>query len=75
MRKNTLCVVSPDGELIHSLCFKTWGVREPFGIDVTCGGNLVVGFQAGKSAVVILLIDFRPAVIGLYSRFRFYVYT
>lgn len=54
MRKNSLCVVSPDGELIHSICFKTWGVREPFGIDVTCGGNLVVGFQAGKSAVVIL---------------------
>ena len=51
--KHTLSILSPDGELIHYICFTTWGVREPVGIDVTSKGILVVGFQTGNSAVVI----------------------
>ena len=53
VNKHTVSILSPDGELIHSICFTTLGVSSPFGIDVTSQGNLVVGFQTGNSAVVI----------------------
>ena len=54
MGRNTLSIFSPDGELIHSVSFTTWGVSRPFGIDTTREGKLVVCFQLGNSAVVIL---------------------
>ena len=52
--RNTLSILSSNGELIHSVCFTTWGVSKPFGIDTTREGKLVVSFQTGNSAVVIL---------------------
>ena len=52
-QRNTLSILSPDGELLHSICFTTLGVSKPFGIDVTSQGNLVIGFQTENSAVVI----------------------
>ena len=54
MGRNTLSILSSNGELIHSVSFTTWGVSEPFGIDTTREGKLVVSFQLGNSALVIL---------------------
>ena len=51
--KHTLSILSPDGELIHSICFTTWGVRNPVGIDVTSQGNLVASFETENSVIVI----------------------
>ena len=54
IERNTLSILSSNGELIHSVSFTTWGVSKPFGIDTTREGKLVVSFQTGNSAVVIL---------------------
>ncbi|KAI6652065.1 PEP-CTERM domain protein [Oopsacas minuta] len=52
--RNSLFILSPDGEIIHFICFKAWNLENPFGIDVTRGGNLVISFNSRHSAVSIL---------------------
>ncbi|KAI6652064.1 PEP-CTERM domain protein [Oopsacas minuta] len=51
--KNSLFILSPEGELIHSICFKDWKPNSPFGIDVSREGKLVVTFPEGSAAVGI----------------------
>ncbi|KAI6652066.1 E3 ubiquitin-protein ligase TRIM71-like isoform X2 [Oopsacas minuta] len=51
--KNSLFILSPEGELIHSICFKDWKLNSPFGIDVSREGKLVVTFRDGSAAVGI----------------------
>ena len=49
---NSLVILSPEGELLGTLCFG-YSVGEPFGIDVMRNGNLIISFQNGSATVVV----------------------
>ena len=51
--KNTLFILSPEGDLIHSICFTEFDLKEPFGIAIGKNGCIVVSFQSGSKAIAI----------------------
>ena len=51
--KNTLFILSPEGDLIHSICFTKFDLKEPFGIAIGKDGCIVVSFQSRSKAIAI----------------------
>ena len=51
LSKNTLFILSPEGDLIHSICFTEFDLKQPFGIAIGNDGCIVVSFQSGSKAI------------------------
>ena len=49
--KNTLFILSPEGNLIHSICFTEFDLEEPFGIAIGNDGCIVVSFWSGSKPI------------------------
>ena len=49
--KNTLFILSPEGDLIHSICFTEFDLKQPFGVDMGNDGCIVVSFQSGSKPI------------------------
>ena len=52
-RNNSLFILSPEGDLIHSISFAEFDFSEPFGIDITKDGLIVICFDVGSNAIAI----------------------
>ena len=53
--KNCLFILSPEGNLLHSIHFKTFKLDQPYGVGVTRDGNIVMSFQGGNSPGIAIL--------------------
>ena len=51
--KHRLCILSPEGDLIHSVSFSKYGLYQPFGVDIGKCGTIVMSFSEGSSAVAL----------------------
>ena len=51
--KSTLFILSPEGDLIHSICFTEFDLELPFGVDMGNNGCVVVSFRSGSKAIAI----------------------
>ena len=52
-RNNSLFILSPEGDLIHSISFTEFDLAEPCGIDIGRDGSIVLSFQSGSKAIAI----------------------
>ena len=52
-RNNSLFILSPEGDLIHSISFTEFGLSSPCGIDIGRDGSIVLSFQSGSKAIAI----------------------
>ena len=50
---NSLFILSPEGDLIHSISFTEFDLKYPFGIDINRDGCIVLSFQIGSKAIAI----------------------
>ena len=50
---NSLSILSPEGDLIHSISFTEFNLKNPFGIDMMKDGKIVVCFASGYNPVAI----------------------
>ena len=52
-RNNSLFILSPEGDLIHSISFTEFGLTAPFGVDIGRDGSIVLLFLGGSKAIAI----------------------
>ena len=52
-RNKSLFILSPEGDLIHSVSFSKYGLNKPFGVDIGKCGTIVLSFSGGSSAVAL----------------------
>ena len=52
--KNSLFILSPEGNLLHSINTAEWGCESPFGVAVMLDGHLVMSFLKSDFSVVII---------------------
>ena len=52
-RNNSLFILSPEGDLIHSVSFTEFGLSSPCGIDIGRDGSIVLSFESGSKAIAI----------------------
>ena len=52
-RNNSLFILSPEGDLIHSVSFTEFGLTGPCGIDIGRDRSIVLSFQSGSKAIAI----------------------
>ena len=52
-RNNSLFILSPEGDLIHSVSFTEFDLTEPFGIDIGRDRSIVLSFQNDSKAIAI----------------------
>ena len=50
---NSLFILSPEADLIHSISFTEFNLKNPFGIDMMKDGKIVVCFASGSNPVAI----------------------
>ena len=50
---NSLFILSPEGDLIHSISFTEFDLDNPRGIDINRDGCIVLSFQNGSKAIAI----------------------
>ena len=50
---NSLFILSPEGDLIHSISFTEFDLKNPRGIDINRDGCIVLSFQNGSKAIAI----------------------
>ena len=50
---NSLFILSPEGDLIHSISFAEFNLKNPCGIDINKDGCIVLSFQKGSKAFAI----------------------
>ena len=50
---NFLFILSPEGNLIHSFSFAEFKLKNPYGIDITKDGKIVICFLSGSNSVAI----------------------
>ena len=50
---NSLFILSPEGDLIHSISFTGFNLNKPFGIDMMKNGKIVICFESGSNPVAI----------------------
>ena len=50
---NSLFILSPEGDLIHSISFTEFDLKNPHGIDINRDGCIVLSFQIGSKAIAI----------------------
>ena len=50
---NSLFILSPEGDLIHSISFTEFDLKNPHGIDINRDGCIVLSFQNGSKAIAI----------------------
>ena len=49
----SLFILSPEGDLIHSINYTKFGLKEAKGIDVSKDGRIVISFEKGTNAIAI----------------------
>ena len=52
-RNNSLFILSPEGDLIHSVYFTEFGLTSPCGINIVRDGSIVLSFQNDSKAIAI----------------------
>ena len=50
---NSLFILSPEGDLIHSISLTEFDLKNPRGIDINRDGCIVLSFQIGSKAIAI----------------------
>ena len=50
---NSLFILSPEGDLIHSISLTEFHLKNPLGIDINRDGCIVLSFQKGSKAIAI----------------------
>ena len=50
---NSLFILSPEGDLIHSISFTEFNLQNPLGIDMMKDGKIVICFASGSNPVAI----------------------
>ena len=50
---NSLFILSPERDLIHSIYFTEFNLKNPRGIDINRDGCIVLSFQNGSKAIAI----------------------